>query len=145
MGILKAFLSKPIGVVSVCAGDIDKGYWEYWSDHRLTTIGTFGSKNIYLDKKLLTLKTIEGDLAAKYIEDGKEFLGRGKAIVGAVTGGVAGAAIGLKLGQREADNMDPSSLVCFEGVLKNGKRFVAISSGLVFGKLVENHKQPPGT
>jgi hypothetical protein len=143
MGMLKTFLSKPIGVVSVCTGDIDRGYWEYWSDHRLTTIGNFGSKNIYLAKKLSTLQKIEGDAAEKYIEEGKQFLGRGKAVVGALTGGVLGAAIGLKVGHKETERLDVSSLVCFEAMLRNGKRFVAISSDLVFAKLIENHNAAP--
>ena len=139
MGILRTFMSKSVGEVVVCSGDIQHGSWDYSTDHRLSTIGNFGTKNLYLERKLLSLQVLEGEDAQRHFEAGKDIFGAGKRVLGAMTGGVVGLLIGGKLAQNQNDKLQITDLVCFEAVLADGKRFVALTSPQVFDKFLENH------
>jgi hypothetical protein len=141
MGLLRTFLSKPVGEVAVCDGDIQHGSWDYWTDHRLATIGNLGTKNLYLTRKLLSIRRLEGKDADVYVQSGKDIFGAGKRVLGAMMGGAAGVAIGANLAQKDNAKLTSADLVCFEAALTGGKRFVALTSPKVFDALVQNHSK----
>lgn len=144
MRILKRVLSKFIGPVVVCDGDIQRGYWDYSSYHRLSTLGTFGVKHLYLDKKLLSLLVLQGQEAQRYVEMGKDGFGAGKRVLGTMAGGLIGLLIADKLAKKETDKLGTENLICFRAVLKGDKRFVAIARPDVYQKFFNNFQSSEG-
>lgn len=132
MGILKTFLSKSVGSLCVCAGDLDHQMWECWSDGRIVTFGTFSDKTVHLEKHLVSVAPYEGPQLAEFIEVGRITHARGRAVLGALALGPVGALVGLALDKRAEEAASAVGLVCFEASLRNGKRFIGVAQEKVF-------------
>lgn len=132
MGILKTFLSKPVGSLFVCAGDLDRQMWTCWSDGRIVTIGNFGDKTVRLEKLLASIAPYDGPQLADFIEVGRITHARGRAMFGALAAGPAGALVGMALDKRAEESANATGLVCFEVHLQNGKEFIGVAQENVF-------------
>ncbi|MBX9905462.1 MAG: hypothetical protein K2Y31_13975 [Burkholderiales bacterium] len=131
-----------VGEIIVCSGDIQNGPWEYgMENHQLVTMGYLGTKTLKLKKELQSITPLSGPEFEAYKVNNKGLFGAGQRAMGQIAGGWLGGLIASKSTEKNNESIKTDDLVCFEAILRSGKKFVGLTSQKVLQRIQDHHRQ----